>query len=70
MMQELNNNMKALAIFAYKTRKNVFMYRDHDYHLHFISQRVNGKSKDIGLEITACDYDAGKWITVGKIRLI
>lgn len=67
MIRELNDTMKELAIYAYKTKKNVFMYRNQGYHLNFLSQRVNGRSKLIGLEIRACDYKNGKWVTVGKI---
>lgn len=66
---ELNDTMKELAIFAYQTKKNVFMYRNQGFHLCFITQRFQGSSKDIALEVRTCDYAAGKWIAVGTVKL-
>ena len=65
----MNEEMQELAKAAYYSKRNVFEYHGKGFHLCFISQHFNGKSKVIALEIRTCDYDAGKWITVGTLKL-
>lgn len=69
MIRCMNEEMQQLAIAAYETKKNVFLYQNQGFHLCFISQRFNGRSKVIGLEVRTCDDAAGKWITVGTVKL-